>query len=196
MEANAITPFLFEGEKLIRVVERDGNPWFVAHDLCAALGLKNPSRTTARLPAGHVALHTLKGDGPAREVQIVSEPGFYTVALRCQGALEEGTVAFRFREWVTGQVLPAIRKTGGYRPAAEAVVMEPHREAEDSVSLKVRMVTECRQTFGERAAGQLWLKLGLIVVAAMFHDPRQGDLLDMAPRPGHGGEEGSAGAPG
>lgn len=48
---------------------------------------------------------------------------------------------------------------------------------QESEAPKVRMVTEARHTFGIPAAAQLWLELGLPVVPAMFHDPRQRDLL-------------------
>ena len=54
----------------------------------------------------------------------------------------------------------------------------PPRETEEAEGPRVRMVTEARHTFGIPAAAQLWLKLGLPVVPAMLHDPRQPDLFD------------------
>lgn len=48
------------------------------------------------------------------QANIVSEPGLYTLVLRCRDAVKSGTLPHRFRKWVTAEVLPAIRKTGRY----------------------------------------------------------------------------------
>lgn len=58
-----------------------------------------------------------------------------------------------------------------------ADLIEPPTATEEPEGPKVRLVTEARHTFGPQAAGQLWFKLGLPVVPAMYHDPRQGELL-------------------
>lgn len=52
--------------------------------------------------------------GGIQELSIVSESGLYILILRCKEAMTEGTRAFRFLEWVTGEVLPQIRRTGSY----------------------------------------------------------------------------------
>ena len=51
---------------------------------------------------------------PCGETWVVSEDGLYTIILRCDDALKEGTIAYRFRRWVTKEVLPTIRKQGSY----------------------------------------------------------------------------------
>lgn len=61
---------------------------------------------------------------------------------------------------------------------AAAQVIEPTLQTEGAEGPKVRMVTEARHTFGEQAAGQLWFKLGLPVVPAMLHEPRQIEMFD------------------
>ena len=65
---------------------------------------------------------------------------------------------------------------GAERP--EVVVIEDHEQAHESENLKVRLVTECRQTFGPRAAGQLWFQTGLPIVPAMIEEARPMNLFD------------------
>ena len=79
-----------------------------------------------------------------------------------------GTVQHRFRKWVTGEVLPTIRKTGGYGtvPAAALEVPAP----EDREGRALRMVTEARMIFGKAAAARLWDRLGLPAVPPALPD--------------------------
>ncbi|MDP1142806.1 BRO-N domain-containing protein, partial [Klebsiella pneumoniae] len=50
----------------------------------------------------------------AQSLIILNESGLYTLILRCRDAVKQGTTAWRFRKWVTNEVLPAIRKNGEY----------------------------------------------------------------------------------
>lgn len=65
------------------------------------------------------------------------------------------------------------------RAARPAELIDPPQQTEEPEGPRVRLVTEARHTFGVQAAGQLWFKLGLPVVPAMYHDPRQMDLIDL-----------------
>jgi hypothetical protein len=62
----------------------------------------------------------------------------------------------------------------------ETVKPELANDASEAEGTRVRMVTETRQTFGTKAAGQLWFKLGLPVVPAMLENPDQAELFDFA----------------
>lgn len=66
------------------------------------------------------------------------------------------------------------------RAARPAELIDPPQQTEEPEGPRVRLVTEARHTFGVQAAGQLWFKLGLPVVPAMYHDPRQMDMIDLA----------------
>jgi anti-repressor protein len=101
----------FEG-RYVRYVEIDGEPWFVAADVCAELDLD----TTAirKLDSDEKGLHSMQTPGGAQSIAIVSEGGLYTLTLRCRDAMVPGTKAYRFRKWVTGVLLPEIRRTGSY----------------------------------------------------------------------------------
>ena len=167
MSDDKIASFFFEGEMRVRVVERDDGPWFVAADVCRALGISNSSQAIDGLDDDEKGISSTYTLGGTQEVLVVSESGLYTVILRCRDALKKGTLPHRFRRWVTGEVLPSIRSA-----KSEIAIGAPPPEA-----LKVRLVCEARQTFGCQASAQLWFSLGLPIVPAMRLMPPQGDLF-------------------
>ena len=153
---SAVTAYVFEGNE-VRVVTRDGEPWFVAADVCRVLGVQNVAQAVGPLDEDEKGICKTYTPGGAQQMLTVSEGGLYTLVLRSQGAVTRGSVAHRFRKWVTGEVLPAIRKTGRYEaPAARASL--PEVRAADTA---VQMVAECRRIHGIPAARALWAELGL-----------------------------------
>ena len=90
----------------VRVVERDGEPWFVAADVCNVLDLSNPTIAVSRLDEDERAKFNLGRQGDAT---IVNEPGLYTLVL---GSRKPEAKAFK--RWITHEVIPIIRKTGAY----------------------------------------------------------------------------------
>ena len=90
----------------IRVVERDGEPWFVVADACNVLDLSNPTIALSRLDEDERAKFNLGRQGDAT---IVNEPGLYTLVL---GSRKPEAKAFK--RWITHEVIPIIRKTGAY----------------------------------------------------------------------------------
>ncbi|ENC4644977.1 BRO-like protein [Escherichia coli] len=119
--ANAQTAiFKFESVNPIRSIIIDGQPWFVAQDVCSALRIQNVTQALEKLDdderymfnIGHE--HRAIFDNRVKEINIISESGLYTLILRCREAVTPGTIPYRFRKWVTGEVLPQIRRTGSY----------------------------------------------------------------------------------
>ena len=105
-----VTPFSF-GAHAVRVIDRDGSPWFVAADVCAALGYLNTSKAVAdHLDADERYNQSLERGG---SLVVISESGLYALVLRSRKP-----EARKFAKWVTSEVLPAIRKTGGYQQPA------------------------------------------------------------------------------
>lgn len=98
----------FKGQNL-RIVQQDGEPWFVLADLCAALGLRAPHRVAARLDDDEKGSHSVTTPGGQQEMTVVNESGLYAVILR-----SDKPEVREFRKWVTGTVLPELRKTGRY----------------------------------------------------------------------------------
>jgi prophage antirepressor-like protein len=171
-----LLPFLFEGEGLIRVIDRDKAPWFIAADVCRQLDLKSTTMAVAPLDDDEKStVSTLSSTEGGPDRIIISEGGLYTLILRSRAATTPGSVAHRFRKWVTSELLPAIRRGSDYHApvidAEEAITESPD-------GLKLRKVNTAARCFGERAGAQLWVKLGLEYVPAMAGTLSQGDLLD------------------
>lgn len=90
----------------VRVVMVDGEPWFVARDVCECLEIENPTVAVQRLDEDERAKFNLGRQG---ETNIVSEAGLYSLIMTSRKP-----EAKRFKRWVTHEVLPAIRQTGQY----------------------------------------------------------------------------------
>lgn len=101
---------IFERQEFgqVRVVEVNGEPWFVARDVCDCLELDLASGARG-LDDDEKGLHTMQTPGGQQEMSIVSEAGLYSLILRSRKP-----EAKAFKRWITHEVLPAIRKTGGY----------------------------------------------------------------------------------
>ena len=96
----------------IRVIEHSGAPWFVAADVCKALDVGNPSQAIARLEDDEKMIALISNEGNKRgnpNMTVVNEPGLYTLILSSRKP-----EAKAFKRWVTHEVIPTIRKTGGY----------------------------------------------------------------------------------
>jgi prophage antirepressor-like protein len=103
------TEFRFD-ESPVRAVMKDGDPWFVAKDVCDILELGDPSKTVERLDPDEVGTNSIRTTAGTREMLTVNESGVYSLVFTSRKP-----EAKRFRKWVTSEVLPEIRKTGGYR---------------------------------------------------------------------------------
>lgn len=159
-----IEKFNFDGMAEVRVLNLDGEPWFVANDVCGVLGYRKASDTTRYLedderrvitsddvsagqPEG-VIFAPRKGN-LRQSVTLVSEPGLYSLIMNSQRP-----EAKRFKRWITHEVLPTIRKTGGYATpgtdlhrmlaespidALKAVAETATKLAEENQALKARV---------------------------------------------------------
>lgn len=106
---NEMQTFVYSGAE-VRTVKKDGAPWFVLKDVCGVLNLGTPSRVAERLDGDEVSLtHLTDSLGRLQETTVISESGLYNVILR-----SDKPEAKPFRKWVTAEVLPAIRRSGGY----------------------------------------------------------------------------------
>ena len=116
MKSNKIQVFNNDRFGEVRSVVKDGEPWFVAVDVCKALEIKNNRDALGRLDddeKGVVSTDTLGGE---QEVGVVNESGLYTLVL---GSRKSEAKAFK--RWITHDVIPAIRKTGGYIQGEESM---------------------------------------------------------------------------
>ena len=106
----------------VRAIMKDGEPWFVAADVCRALEIANNRDALTRLEQDEKGVALTDTPGGAQEVTIVNEPGLYALVL---GSRKPEAKAFK--RWVTHEVIPSIRKTGAYMTpeTIEKVLMNP-----------------------------------------------------------------------
>lgn len=98
-------------EQPVRLLDRAGAPWFVAADLCRVLEIANPTQAVSRLDPDDLCLaEVIDSMARAQKVNVVNEAGLYDLVLR-----SDKPQAREFKRWITHEVLPAIRRTGGYQ---------------------------------------------------------------------------------
>lgn len=106
---NNLTVFQNPDFGQVRTIVRDGEPWFVAADVCRALEIKNNRDALAKLDSDEKGVALTDTPGGAQKMTIVNEPGLYSLVL---GSRKPEAKAFK--RWITHEVIPAIRKTGQY----------------------------------------------------------------------------------
>lgn len=112
-----------ENNKPIRVEVVDGEPWFVAKDVCDALGIENNRNAASRLDDDEKGASIVRTPSGEQQMTTVNESGLYSLIFQSRKP-----EAKKFRKWVTGEVLPSIRKTGRYElPASSAGASAPVR---------------------------------------------------------------------
>ncbi|MBR1806192.1 MAG: phage antirepressor [Selenomonadaceae bacterium] len=93
----------------VRIVEIDGEPWFVAADVCRVLEIGNPSQALTRLDDDEKGIISINTRGGEQPMCVVNESGLYALVLKSRKP-----DAKRFRKWLTSEVVPSIRKNGIY----------------------------------------------------------------------------------
>ena len=110
----------------IRVIEHDGEPWFVGKDVAEILGYENPTKAIRdhvddedKMGVQNVTPSIIDALGREQWPTWINESGLYSLVLR-----SNLPTARQFKRWVTSEVLPAIRKTGGYIHAEPSMTPE------------------------------------------------------------------------
>lgn len=187
-----VIPYVFD-DNLVRIVMREGEPWFVGKDVCRVLGIVDHHQALGRLDddeRGGYTAPTPKGD---QEMIVISEPGVYRLVFTSRKAEAEA-----FKRWLAHEVIPSIRKTGAYAmpeaisspewPAAPRatgmaapVETEPMVAGEPLSALRLRLdiVREARLNFGSAHARKLWHDFGLPHSAGRGGVPDEGRSLLM-----------------
>lgn len=118
---NTLKHFNFEGADF-RVVERSGQPWFVAADVCRVLELANSRDAVSALDEDEKGVAITDTPGGGQKMQVISESGLYALIFKSRKAQ-----ARAFRKWVTAEVLPALRQAGRYEMERELQASERGR---------------------------------------------------------------------
>lgn len=146
-----------ENNKPIRVEVVDGEPWFVAKDVCDALGIENNRNAASRLDDDEKGASIVRTPSGEQQMTTVNESGLYSLIFQSRKP-----EAKKFRKWVTGEVLPSIRKTGKYE-------LQP---SSAGVSRPVRMRRRSRsELVNADLLNLLWL---------IGDSLRQGEIRDVA----------------
>lgn len=113
---NEIQKFDFKGALLRTLTDEAGEPWFVLKDCMSILDLGNPTETVKMFDDDEFSTtEVIDSIGRRQQAYIISEPGLYRLVMRSRKP-----EAKEFQRWVTHEVLPQIRRTGGYIPTTDA----------------------------------------------------------------------------
>lgn len=155
---NNIQIFKYENND-VRTVEMNGEPWFVLKDVCGVLGLSNHKVTAQRLDRDEVSQTYLTDSiGRKQETTVINESGLYSVILR-----SDKPEAKPFRKWITSEVLPSIRKNGGYIAGQEQLSPE---------ELMAKALLVANKTLAEREAriSELTVQNTIMLPKAQYFD--------------------------
>lgn len=146
---NEITTLQFNSDQfgqLRAIQDESGEPWFVAKDICNALGLANTTEALRGLDDDEVSnfINSEVAQNGGRAPRIINEPGFYKLVLKSRKP-----EAKAFQRWVTHEVLPSIRKKGGYIAAAadetpEQIMARAVLLAQDTIERQKAQIEELK----------------------------------------------------
>ena len=138
---------IFNNEEFgeIRTITKDGEPWFVGKDITEKLGYQNGSRDIARhVDEDDQIVISIPGDTQNRNMLVINESGLYSLVIS-----SKLPNAKKFKKWVTSEVLPSIRKNGGYianqeKMTPEQIVANALIVAQNIISQKDRQIEEMK----------------------------------------------------
>ena len=147
----------------IRVIERDGEPWFVAKDVCDVLELTNPTVALDGLDDDERAKFFLGRQGDAN---IINESGLYALVFR-----SNKPEAKKFSKWVRSEVLPTLRRTGSYaihevQAALPSGILEGARLIFETAGIKGNQLTLAMDKVYKSYTGRSALAAGEIQLEA------------------------------
>ncbi|MFV8917558.1 Bro-N domain-containing protein [Serratia fonticola] len=164
------TVFSFEASSQIRAISIHGNPWFVAADVCNAIGIKHSASAMRALDSDEKGVHSMHTLGGQQDFTIISESGLYTLILRCRDAVTPGTIPYRFRKWVTAEVLPAIRQTGVYQHRIPETLADlAGTDPAASSTMSVRDARRGKKGTSSKAASRIAESCVPVIMEAMRH---------------------------
>lgn len=147
-----VQPFKFKDHEVRTVTDEKGEPWFVAKDVCAVLGIANVANVMSRIPDAQKGVRQMDTLGGTQRISIISEAGLYRLVMR-----SDKPEAEPFIDWVTSEVLPTIRRTGGYIQAApeetpEEIMARGFIIAQATIEAMKKRMVEHRAKIAEQRA--------------------------------------------
>ncbi|ESU71094.1 phage antirepressor KilAC domain-containing protein [Geobacillus stearothermophilus] len=139
--------FTYSGSQ-VRTIIKDDEVWFVAKDVCEILDIADARKAVQRLDEDERSLIPVTDSlGRKQETFIVNEPGLYTLILGSRKS-----EAKQFKRWITHEVIPTIRKTGGYVANDDLFVETYLKHADEQTKLLFRATLETVRKQNEQIA--------------------------------------------
>ncbi|KJE27418.1 phage antirepressor KilAC domain protein [Geobacillus kaustophilus] len=139
--------FIYSGSQ-VRTIIKDDEVWFVAKDVCEILDIADARKAVQRLDEDERSLIPVTDSlGRKQETFIVNEPGLYTLILGSRKS-----EAKQFKRWITHEVIPTIRKTGGYVANDDLFVETYLKHADEQTKLLFRATLETVRKQNEQIA--------------------------------------------
>lgn len=132
----SLTQFTFHNEYNVRIIDLNGELWFVASDVASALDYRMASDMTRFLDDDEKGTHNLRTPSGSQDLTIINESGLYSAILKSRKP-----EAKKFKKWVTSEVLPSIRKTGKYE-APKPITPRNYINNNDMLNIK-RLIWCC-----------------------------------------------------
>lgn len=140
----------------VRVVQKNGEPWFVAADVCGALEVDRAQ--TRRLDDDEKGVYSIPTPGGEQEMTVINEPGLYSLVL-----VSRKPEAKAFKRWITHDVIPAIRKTGGYIAGEESM-------SDDELMAKALIMAQRKIAERDKRIADLNVKAAIYKPKVVFAD--------------------------
>lgn len=153
-------PDLFDGD--IRVIMKGDEPWFVAKDVCYALGLTDTNKALTGLDKDERGEHE-EYSGSGRKPATISESGLYSLILRSRKP-----EAKAFKKWITSVVLPTLRKDGMYVMGEEKVITGELEETKFILHVMTMLKDKTERLTNEKLA--LEAKVAELAPKALVYD--------------------------
>ncbi|MBC69732.1 MULTISPECIES: Bro-N domain-containing protein [Acinetobacter] len=151
---NAISNFTFHNDYNVRIIDINGEFWFVATDVANALDYRDAGNMVRNLDDDERGTHNMSTPSGDQNLSIINESGLYSAILKSRKP-----EAKKFKKWVTSEVLPAIRKTGKYE-APKPIEKRDYINNSDMLNIK-RLIWACTHhiSHGEAFKFGIWHSL-------------------------------------
>ncbi|EHU2142681.1 MULTISPECIES: BRO family protein [Acinetobacter] len=150
----SLTQFTFHNEYNVRIIDLNGELWFVASDVASALDYRMASDMTRFLDDDEKGTHNLRTPSGSQDLTIINESGLYSAILKSRKP-----EAKKFKKWVTSEVLPSIRKTGKYE-APKPITPRNYINNNDMLNIK-RLIWCCAGHLDQKqsVSSAIWYSL-------------------------------------
>lgn len=170
------------GEHAVRTVEVDGEPWFVLRDICDVLNIGNTSDVARRLEEDEKGVDLIDTPSGTQKMTVINEPGLYNVILR-----SDKPEAHDFKRWITHEVLPAIRKTGGYavQPKTAAEMFALQAQVNLEYERRLTALEDSEQQTREKVVGMAQLMQTSLVPAESWQEKANDAINELVEQNGY-----------